>query len=76
MRVYLRQEDGEAALADVEHLIEHQPNEPILFAMRGLAKAMAGDGPGAAADFDRAQAMTDDPELLSVIELIRTETGY
>ncbi|MDH4044948.1 MAG: hypothetical protein OEW06_10850 [Gemmatimonadota bacterium] len=33
MRVYLRQEDGETALDDVE---------PILFAMRGLAKRWPG----------------------------------
>jgi len=80
MRAYLRQGNSQGALDDVETLIELVPDGAILYALRGLAKAMAGDEAGASDGLDRAEAMTDDPEELSVIaeirlELLRIEAG-
>jgi hypothetical protein len=59
-------------------LIERAPDAPdtaIFYAFRGLVKAMAGDEAGAVADLDRAEGMTNDPEVLSVIGEIRVDAG-
>jgi regulator of sirC expression with transglutaminase-like and TPR domain len=74
-RLYLRQRDGAAALADIDRLIELQPEVPLLFARRGAAKAIGGDRADALDDFDRASLLATDPDEIRHIDEIRKEAG-
>jgi tetratricopeptide (TPR) repeat protein len=73
--LYMRHKDGEAALADIGRLFEFTPESALLYARRGAAKAIGGDRAGALGDFDRARAMTTDPEDLSLIDEEQREVG-
>ena len=74
-RLYLRQNDAEAALADVGRVIEFAPEVAIFYAYRGAAKAIGGDMAGARDDFDRARSMATDPGDISFIDEQKREVG-
>jgi regulator of sirC expression with transglutaminase-like and TPR domain len=71
----VRQQDGAAALADIDRLIELQPDMPFLYARRGAAKALVDDRADALADFDRARLLATDPGDLEYVDEIRKEAG-
>ena len=71
----IQQGEFDLAIADLTKAIELQPKATRALALRGFARARTGDAVGATTDFERARALTTDPNEIRFIETTRSLAG-